>query len=100
MQYQEVRNLIEDAGKKLNLPDDIIEQILEPQRIIEVNFPVKMQSGRFKVFKGFRIQHSNARGPYKGGIRYHEEVNLEEVKILAALMRMSPPQMSTQIQQL
>jgi len=86
MQYQEVRNLIEDAGKKLNLPDDIIEQILEPQRIIEVNFPVKMQSGRFKVFKGFRIQHSNARGPYKGGIRYHEEVNLEEVKILAALM--------------
>ena len=78
--------MIEDAGKKLNLPDDIIEQILEPQRIIEVNFPVKMQSGRFKVFKGFRIQHSNARGPYKGGIRYHEEVNLEEVKILAALM--------------
>jgi glutamate dehydrogenase (NAD(P)+) len=86
MSYQEIDNLIHKAGEKLGLNDKIIKQISEPQRIIEVNLPVKMDSGKIKLFKGFRVQHNNARGPYKGGLRYHHEVNLEGVKVLSGLM--------------
>lgn len=86
MSYQEIDDLMRKAGKKLGLDNRIIKQISEPQRIIEVNLPVKMDSGEVKLFKGFRVQHNNARGPYKGGLRYHHEVNLEEVKILSGLM--------------
>ena len=86
MSYSEIDDLIKTAGKKIGLARDEITQIAEPQRIIAVNFSVKMDNGKTKIFKGYRIQHNNARGPYKGGIRYHSEVNLEEVKILAALM--------------
>ncbi len=86
MSYQEITNLIEIAGKKAGLKKSQIEEIKQPQRIVELNLPIKTDSGEIKIFKGFRVQHNNARGPYKGGIRYHEEVNLEEVEILAALM--------------
>jgi glutamate dehydrogenase (NAD(P)+) len=58
----------------------------EPQNEIIVNFPVLMDDGHYRLFKGYRIQHNNANGPYKGGIRYHESVNLSEVKALAAWM--------------
>jgi glutamate dehydrogenase/leucine dehydrogenase len=86
MSYGEISKLIEKTSKTLKLNDEITKRIVEPERIIEVNFPVKMDSGKIKIFKGFRVQHNSARGPYKGGIRYHPQVNLEEVKILAALM--------------
>lgn len=86
MSYQEISQLIETSGKKIGLSKSGVEQIIEPQRIIEVSFPVKMDSGKTEIFKGFRVQHNNARGPYKGGIRYHQGVNLEEVKVLAGLM--------------
>jgi len=86
MSYSEINDLIGSSGKKIGLSDEKISQIAEPQRIIAVNLAVKMDSGKTKIFKGYRVQHNNARGPYKGGIRYHSEVNLEEVKILAALM--------------
>ncbi|MBA2663848.1 MAG: Glu/Leu/Phe/Val dehydrogenase [Bradymonadaceae bacterium] len=58
----------------------------EPKNEIIVNFPVKMDDGNFKLFTGYRIQHNNIMGPYKGGLRYHHEVTLDEVKALAALM--------------
>ena len=61
-------------------------QLEKPQKIIEVNFPVKMDYGGIKIFRGFRVQFNNARGPYKGGIRFHPQVNLSEVKALAAWM--------------
>jgi len=86
MALNHIENLIEKTGKKLKLSDNLIEQLREPQRIVEVNFPVKMDSGEVEVFKGYRVQHNNFRGPYKGGIRFHTQVNLEEVKILSALM--------------
>lgn len=86
MSYQEIKDQIIEAGKKLKIDSGTIDQISEPQRIIEVVLPVKMDNGEVKTFKGFRVQHNNARGPYKGGIRYHLGVNLDEVKILAALM--------------
>ena len=58
----------------------------EPKNEIIVNFPVRMDDGHFKLFTGYRIQHNNIRGPYKGGIRYHHDVTLGEVKALSALM--------------
>lgn len=62
------------------------ERLKVPDKIIEVNFPIQMDNGEIKIFKGFRVQFNNARGPYKGGIRFHSEVNLSEVKALAAWM--------------
>jgi glutamate dehydrogenase (NAD(P)+) len=59
-----------------------------PQRILEVSLPVKMDDGRIDVFIGFRVQHSDIRGPTKGGIRFHPHVDLDEVKALAAWMSM------------
>jgi glutamate dehydrogenase (NAD(P)+) len=61
-------------------------QLEKPQKIIEVDFPVEMDDGKTKIFQGFRVQFNNARGPYKGGIRFHPQVDLSEVKALAAWM--------------
>ena len=58
----------------------------EPKNEIIVNFPVRMDDGDYRLFTGYRIQHNNILGPYKGGIRYHHEVSLSEVKALAAIM--------------
>ncbi|MFP4597007.1 MAG: Glu/Leu/Phe/Val family dehydrogenase [Persicimonas sp.] len=58
----------------------------EPKNEIIVNFPVRMDAGKFKLFTGYRIQHNNILGPYKGGIRFHHDVTLEEVKALASVM--------------
>ncbi|MCH1429565.1 MAG: Glu/Leu/Phe/Val dehydrogenase [Chlamydiales bacterium] len=57
-----------------------------PQRTIEVSIPVLMDDGKVKVFKGYRVQHNNTLGPYKGGIRFHQETDMEEVKALALWM--------------
>ena len=64
------------------------EVISHHERIIEVSVPVKMDDGTVRVFQGYRCQHSSARGPYKGGIRYHPDVDLSEVKALSAWMSM------------
>jgi glutamate dehydrogenase (NAD(P)+) len=55
-------------------------------REVQVQVPAKLQDGRIHVFSGYRVQHNGARGPYKGGIRYHPEVDLDEVRALAELM--------------
>jgi len=68
------------------IKEDIIEILSEPQKIIEVNFPVVMDSGESKLFHGYRVQYNNTRGPYKGGIRYHPDVNIDEVKALSFWM--------------
>lgn len=66
---------------------DHVKLILsEPKNEVIVNFPVRMDNGEFKLFTGYRIQHNNIMGPYKGGMRFHHEVTLDEVKALAALM--------------
>ncbi len=64
----------------------VLDALAEPQNIIDVNFPVEMDDGTVKNFRGFRVQHNNWRGPYKGGIRYHQNVDLDEVKSLAFWM--------------
>jgi glutamate dehydrogenase/leucine dehydrogenase len=72
----------------MKLDPDIVEILKHPQHTLEVAIPVRMDNGRVKVFRGFRVQHNDALGPYKGGIRYHPQVTLDEVRALAFWMTM------------
>ena len=67
--------------------DDCIKKILKkPMNEIILHFPVKLSNGKVEIFKGYRVQHNNMLGPFKGGLRFHHKVHLEEVKALAASM--------------
>jgi len=77
---------LEIAGEKLKLDSNIVNVLKHPRRIITVSVPVKMDDGTVEVFTGYRVQHFRGRGPYKGGIRYHPSVDLDEVKALAMWM--------------
>jgi glutamate dehydrogenase/leucine dehydrogenase len=70
----------------LQLERGICEVLKQPQRVVQVSVPVRLDSGEIRVFTGYRVQHNNARGPFKGGIRYHPELTLGEVKALAMWM--------------
>ena len=70
----------------IDLPDDLRSILSQPKNEIIVNFPVLMNDGSYRVFRGYRIQHSNLLGPYKGGVRFHPMVDLDEVKALATWM--------------
>jgi glutamate dehydrogenase (NAD(P)+) len=70
----------------LDLKPGVIKYLREPRRILEVAVPVKMDNGDIDIFKGYRVQHNTNRGPAKGGIRYHQDVTLDEIKALAMLM--------------
>ena len=74
------------AAEYLKLDAGLRQVLRTPKRIMEVSIPVKLDNGQVKVFTGFRVQHNIARGPAKGGIRYHPSVTLDEVKALAAWM--------------
>ncbi|MBU4142936.1 Glu/Leu/Phe/Val dehydrogenase [Patescibacteria group bacterium] len=77
---------LQKAAKVLGLDKKYLKTLAKPQKIIEVNFPVKMDSGKTKNFYGYRVQHSNLLGPHKGGLRFHPECDLEETAHLAFLM--------------
>jgi len=81
-----VRFYFDRAVERLELPDDIRVVFWEPYREVTVQIPVKLTDGKTHVFSGYRIQHNGARGPYKGGIRFHPEVDIDEVRALASLM--------------
>ena len=74
------------AAEHMELEDEIQLLLRTPYRELVVQVPVRMDDGRLRMFHGFRVQHNGVRGPYKGGIRYHHEVDLSEVRSLAALM--------------
>src|SRR5512137_2198139 len=74
------------AADLLQLDATIRERIRLPERELIVHFPVKMRTGRIRMFTGYRVQHNTARGPAKGGIRYHPDVTLDEVRALATWM--------------
>jgi glutamate dehydrogenase (NAD(P)+) len=74
------------AAEHLKLDPGLRQILRTPKRIMEVSIPTKMDNGQLKVFTGFRVQHNIARGPAKGGMRYHPNVTLDEVKALAAWM--------------
>lgn len=82
---ENVKTYFDEAASKINLDPAIKKVLTEPDRLLVVNIPTRV-GGKVEVFQGYRVQHSNARGPYKGGIRYHPSVELEEVTALAALM--------------
>jgi glutamate dehydrogenase/leucine dehydrogenase len=74
------------AADKLKLEPGLREMLRNPRRALILSLPIKMDDGSVKVFEGYRVQHSNARGPCKGGIRYHPGVTLDEVKALSSWM--------------
>jgi glutamate dehydrogenase (NAD(P)+) len=77
---------LDRAAKIAGLSPVVREILSQPKNELIINFPVRMDSGEYRMFKGYRVQHNNILGPYKGGIRYHELVSLDEVKALASWM--------------
>jgi glutamate dehydrogenase (NAD(P)+) len=84
--YEIVTHYFDDAAKRLDLRDDVAAVLKTSYREVRVQIPILRDDGRIHVYSGFRVQHNGARGPYKGGIRFHPEVDLDEVRALAALM--------------
>ena len=81
-----VRHYFELGADRLKLPDDLRVVFWTPYREVTVQIPVKLSDGKVHVYSGYRIQHNGARGPYKGGVRFHPEVDVDEVRALASLM--------------
>ena len=81
-----VDSWIRESVERLNLSPAVYEYLRKPMRHVEVTIPVKMDSGKVELFTGYRTQHNNVLGPFKGGIRFHPAVTAEKVKALALLM--------------
>lgn len=77
---------VKSACDKLGTDEKVYEILKNPQRVMEVSIPVKMDDGSIKTFIGYRSQHNNSVGPYKGGLRFHPDVNMDEVKALSTWM--------------
>jgi len=84
--YEIVEHWFGVAAERLGLPDDVAAVLRSSYREVQVQVPAKLGDGKLHVFSGYRVQHNGARGPYKGGIRFHPEVDLDEVRALAELM--------------
>ena len=84
--YEVTKTQLDKAAKAMSLAPDVYTILSQPKNELIINFPVRMDDGRYLLFKGYRVQHNNILGPYKGGIRYHEDVSLDELKGLAAAM--------------
>lgn len=84
--YKVTQKNFTEAADIFQLHEDYRRILSQPKNVIETNFPVRMDDGSYQMFSGYRVQHNNIFGPYKGGIRYSKLVSLEEVKALAALM--------------
>ncbi len=86
--WRQAMSQLGHAGALMNMEQPVIERLRHCKRILEVSVPVKMDDGTTRVFEGYRIQHNLDRGPAKGGIRYHPQVSVDEVKALAFWMTM------------
>ena len=84
--YEEMLKTLDKAAALLGLAEDDYIRLKHPERELKVSIPITMDDGSVKVFEGYRVQHSGVRGPYKGGIRYHPNVDMNEIKALAAWM--------------
>lgn len=84
--YNNLVAIITRVGKILKVDQSIIEYLSVPERVLKVSIPLKRDNGQLEVYQGWRVQYNNARGPYKGGLRYHQQVNLDEIKALAGWM--------------
>ncbi|MDX9912808.1 MAG: Glu/Leu/Phe/Val dehydrogenase [Phycisphaerales bacterium] len=84
--FQRVRDQMDRAAESVGLAPEVRKILSSPACEVSVNFPVRMDDGRIEMFSGYRVQHNNVLGPFKGGIRYHPDVSLDEVRALAAWM--------------
>ncbi|MCI4351904.1 MAG: Glu/Leu/Phe/Val dehydrogenase [Thermoplasmata archaeon] len=84
--FETAKRQIDIVADLLDLDEGVRDVLKHPKRELTVNFPVRMDNGSYRVFTGYRVQYSMARGPSKGGIRYHPQVSLDEVRALAAWM--------------
>lgn len=84
--FEQVKNTIRDTAELMGLKESDYISLMYPERELTVSLPIKMDDGTLRVFRGYRVQHSSLKGPCKGGVRYHEDVNIEEVKALSAWM--------------
>ncbi len=80
------RSQVDLAAEYLDVDQGILEKIKHTRRELIVHFPAKMDDGSVKIFTGYRVQHNDTRGPFKGGIRYHPDVDIDEVRALAMWM--------------
>src|SRR5437016_4973390 len=78
--FEEMISRLNVAARIMDLDDDVYEIIKKPSRVIHVSLPIMLDSGKVKVYEGYRVIHSTALGPSKGGIRYSMDVNEDEVK--------------------
>lgn len=79
-------SVLKQSAEALGLSYEDYATLCYPERELKVSIPIRMDDGSIKVFEGYRVQHSSARGPCKGGIRYHQNSDMDEVKALAAWM--------------
>ncbi|MFW5925193.1 MAG: Glu/Leu/Phe/Val family dehydrogenase [Myxococcota bacterium] len=84
--FRTVQGYVADAAGSIELPAHLDTILSQPKNELIVHFPVRLDDGNYRLFKGYRIQHSNLLGPYKGGMRYHQSVALDDVKALASMM--------------
>ncbi len=84
--FRVVQGYLDQAADLVELPDYIRTILSQPKNEIIVHFPVRLDDGRYQLFKGYRIQHNNILGPYKGGLRFHHSAGIDDFKALAALM--------------
>jgi len=84
--FKVVQGYLDRAAKLINLEPWVYTILSQPKNELITHFRVRMDNGEVRLFKGYRIQHSNLFGPFKGGIRYHESVSLDDLKALAAMM--------------
>lgn len=84
--WQRALTQLKGAAKKMGLSPLLLSQLSNPDRVVEFSLPLKLDNGEIKTFRGYRVQHSSIRGPYKGGLRYHPNVDMDEVKALAFWM--------------
>ena len=84
--FDSVSHYFDVAADRLGIAEGLRSVVRTAEREVRVQIPIRLRDGPMHVFTGYRVQHNSARGPYKGGIRYHQHVNLDEVRALAALM--------------
>jgi glutamate dehydrogenase (NAD(P)+) len=84
--FADVNRYFERAASILGLSNEVSKQLATPHREVRVECNIRMDDGTIGTFTGYRVQHDNARGPFKGGLRYHPEVEIDEVRALASLM--------------
>src|SRR5687768_3912489 len=84
--FRVIQSYLDSAAKLVEVPEHVRQILSQPKNEIIAHFPVRMDNGEYRLFKGYRIQHSNILGPYKGGMRYHQHASLDDFKALGAMM--------------